>query len=89
MTSKNNADKNLERWMHWSAIASSIAAIVSLLLFGYQLITDRADLKIGLKGAAFADYPSYKNIYFAVWIKTRESRNFIKNYTSLIRKFNV
>ena len=68
MTGKNNADKNLERWTHCSAIASSIAAIVSLLLFGYQLITDRADLRIGLKGAAFADYLSYKNIYFAVWI---------------------
>lgn len=69
MTSDNKSNnKSLVRWNHWAAIASSIAAIVSLALLGYQLWTDRPYLKIDLKGAAFADYHDRQNVFIAVWI---------------------
>jgi hypothetical protein len=58
----------LELWNCWAAIASSIAAVISLLLFGYQLWTDRPDFKINLRGSAFADYQEQKTAFISVWL---------------------
>jgi hypothetical protein len=55
-----------ETWAVWAAIASSIAAIVSMFLFGYQLISDNPKLDLRLKDAVFADYENES--YIAVWI---------------------
>ena len=61
--------KELKTLELWAAIASSLAAIVSLALFGYQLWTDRPDLRLSLKGVASADFPRESKLYFAIWIE--------------------
>ena len=50
----------------WAAVASSIAAIVSMLLLGYQLWSDNPKLDLRIKDAAFADYEN--ELYIAVWV---------------------
>ncbi len=60
--------RNNIKWSLWAAIGSSIAAVLSLLLFGYQLFSDRPSLKTNLQGAAFADYEQYHSSYFVIWL---------------------
>jgi len=60
---KNNNKHKLE-W--WAVIASSLAAVISMILLFYQIWTDNPQLDINLKGVAFADCE--QDAYFAVWI---------------------
>ena len=52
----------------WVAIASSIAAVVSMILLFYQLYTDNPNLQIKLAGAAYIDFEEYEELYLPVWI---------------------
>jgi hypothetical protein len=52
----------------WAAIASSIAAVVSMFLLCYQLYTDNPNLQIHLVGAAYVDFEEYEELYLPVWV---------------------
>lgn len=52
----------------WAAIASSIAAVVSMILLFYQLYTDNPNLQLKLAGAAYIDFEEYEELYIPVWI---------------------
>jgi hypothetical protein len=52
----------------WAAIASSIAALFSMILLFYQLYTDNPKLMINFDGAAIADDTKNMNLYLPVWL---------------------